>query len=233
MLTNLINSIRIRFILEKYKTDWPRTILLILLILAVTSALWQWAMPQVKIITQNQFHPVPVIHEVEKVKRVYVACPESGIVTLDKAELGKKLGLDFLQGGDIAKANQNHPPSIPPYHGGGLTPSLVKGRDGEGLEVIATADLPESDDGVDVVALMDMATGETTLVAKEAPSPLFQFRNNGAIGVRYGFNQRLENIGNVYGRWDFLRIKNIYFSANGEISTGADATIQLGAEYRW
>lgn len=231
-LLSLLSNIKTRLTSDWRQIDWQRTGLLIGLILAAAAALWQFAMPTVRTITTTRFMRVPEIHKVESVKRVYVACPEKGIITLDRAEIAKKLNIDFLQGGNLAAANQNQPPQ-PPLTGGSLAPSLVKGRAGEGLEVTATATLPESDNGIDVVSVMNMETGESQLVAREKSAPWFQFRNDGAMGIRYGINQRLEYVGNVYGRWDFLRVKDIYLSANGDLSTGADAKIQLGAEYRW
>lgn len=229
MLTNLINNIRTRLILEKYKTDWPRTILLIFLILAVTSALWQWAMPRVKVITQNQFHPVPVIKETTKIQRVAVACPAAGIITLDKAEVAKKLDIDFLQGGNIAS-------SVGTTHASPASDSPVPGNPAD-LQVTATADLPESDNGFDMISLFDETIGETILTAKEHPAPWFQFRSDGAVGIKYGLcvgaNHDSPYCGDIYGKWDFLRLKNLYISANGEIDTAAAAKLQLGAEYRW
>lgn len=228
MLALMLNKFKSFFTLDPRPVDWPRCIVLVIATLAVCSALWQCAMPQVKVITQNQFHPVPVIKETTKIQRVQVACPAAGIITLDKAEVAKQLDIDFLQGGDIVGATHASPASPE-----GSTPSLVKGRAGEGLQVTTTADLPESDNGIDVVALMNMETGETQLVAREKEAPWWQFRNDGAVGVKYGINQHLTPISDVYGKWDFLRLKNVYLGVSGTISTDGDAKLQLGAEYRW
>lgn len=216
------------FTLDWRRVDPIRTVLLVLLILAAGAALWQWITPRVKILTQNQFHPVPVIKEVKSVQKVYVPCPEKGLIALDKRQVADKLDLHWLQGGDIAAANGSR--EVTPPQAGGVSP--VAGNPAD-LQVTATAAVPESKNGVDVIAVTNTATGETTLVAQEKAAPWFQFRNDAAVGIRYGVDQRLQYVGDVYGRWDFLRVKDIYLSANGNLSTGGDARVQFGAEYRW
>ena len=216
--------LRERFTSDLKKVDWPRTVCLVLLILAATSALWQYAMPQFRTITQTEFRRVPEIRKVRDIERVRVTCPESGIVVLDKAAVSEKLHLDFIQGGNIAAARKAE--TIKP-------PVEQQSAPGPDLQVTATADIPQSDNGVDVISIMDIETGESHLEAREKSAPWFQFRNDGAMGIRYGVNQALAPAGTLYGRWDFLRVKNIYFSANSDITTGSDFRIQLGAEYRW
>jgi len=233
MLKRLLPDISLRdwFTLDWRQVDWRRTVLMVLFILALFAALWQWAMPQVKVITQNQFHPIPVIRETLKIKRVHVACPETGLVVMDKMEVADKLDLNWLQGGDIAGARVGDSIGAPltavPFE-----PPPVAGNPAD-LQVTATADIPESRNGVDVISVTNTATGETTLVAKEQSAPWFQIRNDAAMGIRYGLDQRLQYTGDAYARWDFLRIKDIYVSANGTLSTGGDAKLQFGAEYRW
>ena len=216
--------LREHFTTDLEKVDWPRTALLVLLILAAASSLWQFAMPSFRTITQTEFRRVPEIRKVHDIERVRVACPESGIVVLDKAAVSDQLHLDFIQGGDIAAARKAEAAG---------TASAPKATPAPDLQVTATADIPESDNGVDVISIMDLQTGESHLEAREKSAPWFQFRNNAAVGIRYGVNQALAPAGTLYGRWDFLRVRNVYFSANGEITTGSDARIQLGAEYRW
>ncbi|MBT0666359.1 hypothetical protein KI809_18785 [Geobacter pelophilus] len=220
----LLTKLRNRLTTERQQIDWGRTALLVALILAVFAALWQWAMPEIRTITSIEFRAVPQIHRVESVKRVNVPCPESGIVVLDKAAVAKKMPLLGLSGGDItAWQKQDREEGISPAPAG-TQPNT---------QVTATADIPQSDNGVEIVSLIDLQTGESQIVAKEKAAPWFQFRNDAAAGIRYGLNQRLENSGSVYGRWDFLRVKDVYLSGNVDVTTGGDAHLQLGAEYRW
>lgn len=217
------------FTLDLKRVDWRRTILLIALILATAAALWQWFCPPVRIITQNQFHPVPVIKAVEKVKTVRVACPERGLVVLDKQTVADKLDIPWLQGGDIASAKVSEEVTSPSAEGASPVPGNP--RD---LQITATAQLPESKSGYQVVAVVDTATGVTTQVVKEEPAPWFQLRNDAAMGVRYGIcSGDSLYCGTTYGRWDFLRVKDVYLSANGDLSTDGAARLQFGAEYRW
>jgi len=211
------------------QTDLRRTVLLVLLILAVFAALWQYLMPEIRTINTTTFKRVPELRTVKDVQRVLVPCPERGIVVLDKAKLAETMDLPWLQGGNLEAAEAVDGPTsagevIPPEPGG------TRQND---LQVTGTADIPESNNGVEALSVIDMETGVTTITVREKPAPWFQFRNDGAVGIRYGLDQRLQYIGNVYGKWDFLRMKDVYFSAVADLETGGDARLQLGTEYRW
>lgn len=205
-LTGLGSKIKDRFTADWRQIDWRRTALLVFLILALFAAIWQWAMPKVRTITTAEFRRVPEIRKVKDVQRVRVPCPEQGIVVLDKKEAAQKLSLPWY-------LERPLPAAAP--------------------QITATADLPETKNGIEAVSVIDLQTGESQIVAREKTAPWFQFRNDGALGLRYGIDQRLDYVGNVYGRWDFLRVRDVYLSANGDLSTGGDAKVQLGVEYRW
>jgi len=228
MLTQLTNRLKARFTSDLKQIDWSRTLLLIALILAYAAALWQYAMPTVRTITTTEFRRVPEIRKTVEIKRVHVPCPESGIIILDKAEVAKKLKFDFLPGGDIAGAKSAAEVTSPSPQG---TQSAAN------LQITATADLPESDNGYESVSLIDLSSGESQIMAREKESPWFQFRSDAAVGIRYGLCAGTDSAspycGDVYGRWDFLRVKDVYLSTNANISTDGSARIQLGAEYRW
>lgn len=219
------------------RVDWGRTALLVLLVLASFAALWQYAMPEVRTIETTTFRKVPAIPGTTDVARTYMPCPEQGIQVLDKAALGKRVDLGWLKGGDIEEAmkageslGQSAAGEVFAPLPGGTSPAAQATRD---LQITAAGELPESPNGYQQLSVIDPATGVSELVAREKPAPWFQFRNDGAVGIRYGLNQHLQNVGTVYGRWDFLRIKDCYLSANANLETGGDATVQLGLEYRW
>ena len=224
-----LTSLRSRFTTDWRQVDLRRTALLVLLVLAVFAALWQYFMPQIRTIESTVFKRVPEIRKVVEVQRIRIACPELGIVVLDKAQAEKKLHLALedadstLYAGDGLKANATEEPGYP-YDNRHLTNSY---------EITATGEIPETRNGAEVMSTIDMNTGVSTIVVREKPTPWFQFRNDGAVGIRYGLDQRLNYIGNIYGRWDFLRIKDVYISANTDIETGGDAKLQIGGEYRW
>lgn len=237
------------FTAELTQVDWGRTALLVLLVVAIVAALAPYIMPPM-VHNATTFHRAPGIAAAANVPSVYLACPEAGIQVLDKAALGKRMDLSWIPGGNLAQARPAGPATIagmlqatpgeavPPSTG--LTVNQdgeIIRRDGEqpvpGIEITSTVDVAETRNGAEVVNTIDMATGISTPYVREKSSPWFQFRNDGAIGVKYGLNQRLLNAGEVYARWDFLRMKDLYLSANGDLSTGGDARILLGAEYRW
>jgi len=230
MLKRLLPDISLRdwFTLDWRKVDPIRTVLLILLILAVAAALWQYFCPQIRTVTQWQFHPVPVIKETVKIKKVLVPCPEQGLVVLDKQQVAEKLDLPWLQGGDIASAKVSEEVTSPSPEG----TAPVAGNPAN-LQVTATAQLPESDNGYQVVTVVNTATGVTTPVVKEQEAPWLQFRNDGAIGANYDINQRLQNQWDIYLRWDFLRLKGVYINTHGRLDNDGDARIGFGGEYRW
>jgi hypothetical protein len=221
------------FTLDRRQVDWRRTGLLIGLILALAAALWQYAMPTVRTITEREFKRVPEIRKVRDVQRVYIACPEQGIQVLDKADVAKKLDISWLQGGDIAAAlaagEELKPEVTAPSPEGTSLPADV--------QITATADLPESDNGYEEVSVIDTKTGASQIMAREKAAPWFQLRNDAAIGIRYGLcagpGQITPYCGDVYGKWDFLRVKDAYLGASGALGTDSSARLQLGLEYRW
>lgn len=231
-------NLRSKFTLDPRQVDWRRTGLLVLLVLAIAAALWQYLMPRIVEVNTTSFKRVPEIRKVRDVQRVYVKCPEQGISVLDKGEVAKRLHI-VLPGTTPSTGSTEPTPSTVLsglLEAGGAVDDQDPGtaaQDDLGLEILATGEFPESRNGTDVIAIIDMATGKTTLSGREKQAPWFRFTNQGAIGLRYGVDQRLQYIGNVYGKWDFLRVKDVYFSAVGDLETGGDAKMQLGGEYRW
>jgi|GEM_PF-2103135 len=235
-LISLKNRVKDSFTSDWRKIDWPRTGLLILLILAVFAALWQYAMPQVRTVTATQFVRVPQIKEAIKIERVRVACPEQGFVALDKKAVAEKLDMPWLQGGDIASAKNDEDNSsrevITPSAEG--TQSPVPGRASD-LQVTSTADLHDSDNGYYVVSVVNTDTGITTPVVKEKESPWFQFRNDLGAGIRYGVamgDGGPRYSGTLYGFWEFLRIKQLHLTGYSEVTTDGVAKIQTDLQWR-
>jgi hypothetical protein len=191
------------FTLDIRQVDWRRTTILILIVLVVFLWLSARLMSEVRDLTTTEFRRVPQIREVTRIRTVTVPGPKK-IVILDKAEVVKKVD--------------------------GVPAEIAASTD---KQIPATAAIPESRNGVDVISVIDTKTGESQIIAKERPAPLFQLRRDAALGVRYGFNYKGEQTGTVYGRYDFLRVKNVWLSVHGEVSVPGDARAQIGAEYRW
>jgi hypothetical protein len=99
-------------------------------------------------------------------------------------------------------------------------------------QAIATADLPETKGGYEVIGTMNTKTGVGNIIAKEKPRSLFGLPNEKEIGVRAGYNNKLEQNVSIYGRWNFFRVGNVHLSAYGEGSQN-NATAQIEVGYRF
>lgn len=245
MIWALLAKLKDRFTTDWRQIDWPRTGLLILLILAVFAALWQFFMPEVRTITTTQFKRVPEIQKAADIPRVRVTCPEQGFVALDKKEVAEKLDMPWLQGGDIASAKNDKDNSS----GEVITPSaedtLKLTSDGEiiaqspvpgrpaALQPTSTADLPESDNGYYVVSVVNTDTGITMPVVKEKDSPWFQLENHGSLGLFYGFNLKLQQTAQGDLTWKFLRIKDAHLGLKGDGGTDGTGHALAGILYEW
>lgn len=106
----------------------------------------------------------------------------------------------------------------------------------EEVEVVATADLPPSENGTEVISIFNTTDQEVSIITKEKPAPLFAFEDKKRVGVGYGYSTD-GNTAKVYGEWSFLRVGNIHASVQGEISTtavqGPEAKSMLTIDYRW
>ena len=116
-----------------------------------------------------------------------------------------------------------------------LSPEITQD---ENKQVIATAVLEEpSEAKINIVAIMDKTTGESSIIAKQMPLSFFALENKKAIGLRYGYHasgvaaQELQV--DIYGRWDVVRVGAVHIGFYGEVTTGGDGKAMLNAEYRW
>jgi hypothetical protein len=105
-------------------------------------------------------------------------------------------------------------------------------------EVIATGDIPASDYGTEALAITDTATGDSEIIAKAKPRPLFSLEKHGAVGVRAGVSTRDGYTGEAYVRQDLFQIGGVYVSAYGAVegnaSGKANAKAMLQVDlFRW
>lgn len=243
---------------ESGKT-WLTWLLVIVALVAIAAAAYFYLNPRVKTVTTTKFQKVPEIRTVETVRRVYVPCPEKGVVALDKAAVAEKLGLGWLKEGPAtapAFANRSAATAQtgPTYQTtrtdlaqGAAAPNddfdeaqlqaetpPVPGRPAD-LQVTATAELPESRNGYDVIGIFNTRTGITDLLPKEKPSPWFEFRNRYGLGIRYGVglgNGQPLHTGTFYGFWEFLRVKDLYATGYGEVTSDAVGKAQIDMQWR-
>jgi hypothetical protein len=160
---------------------------------------------------KERFKPIkpPLINyvEVEKIKYINkikkVEVPIDKIVTIEKGTLVKKVN--------------------------GLPTWFVENAD---EQAVATANLPETKSGYEVIGTVNTSTGVGNIIAKEKPRSLLGLPNEKELGVRVGYNQKLEQNVSIYGRWNFFRVGNFHLSAYGEGSQN-NATAQLELGYRF
>lgn len=181
--------------------DWIKTIILICAIIAAVSAVVNWYRPA-KMLTTQQFIPVPQIKEITKVQRVTIPGPEK-IVVIQKDEAAEELDLPADVVNDPAK------------------------------QLTATADIPPSEGGSQCVAVINTTTGESSMIAKEKPLPLFGLPSKWEVGARYGWDTSSNNpnklAGDIHARWQFLRVGPVKAGVYSELNTepGAKAMIEL------
>lgn len=160
---------------------------------------------------KEKFKPViPQVNyvEVEKIKYINkikkVEVPIEKIVTYEKKVIVKKVN--------------------------GLPTWFVDNAD---EQAVATANLPETKGGYEVIGTMNTSTGVGNIIAKEKPRSLLGFPNEKEIGARVGYSSKLVQEVSVYGRWNFFRVGNIHLSAYAEGNSDNNATAQIEMGYRF
>lgn len=98
--------------------------------------------------------------------------------------------------------------------------------------ITGNADVPPSEGGTSIVSVLNTQTGETTIIAKEKPLSLFGFPSNAEAGVRYGLTTSGQE-GDIYGRWQFLRIGKVFVGTYGEITTRPEAKAMMEASFKF
>ena len=105
-------------------------------------------------------------------------------------------------------------------------------------QVIATADIAPAPDGATAVTIMDTTTGESKVLVKARPRPLFAFLRSGAAGIRYGIDSRGDQQAALFVRQDVLRVGNVHLGLTAEGRTvptrgTAEAYGAVEVSYRW
>ena len=110
-------------------------------------------------------------------------------------------------------------------------PAWISGDVNE--QVIATAEIPPYAGKTNAAAILNTSTGKGDIVAKQVPLPLFGFESVKEIGIRGGIDEKAELEGDVYGRWDFLRVGNVHVGAYVEGNTRGEGKAMVSAGYKW
>lgn len=105
-------------------------------------------------------------------------------------------------------------------------------------QVIATADIAPAPDGATAVTVINTETGESTILVKAKPRPLFAFLRSGAAGVRYGVDSKGDQQAALFVRQDVLRVGNVHLGLTAEARTSpakgsAEAYGAVEVSYRW
>jgi hypothetical protein len=108
--------------------------------------------------------------------------------------------------------------------------------DDDDKEVTATAETPPSENGTKIISVIDKTTGNTVILTKENPVPLFAFENKRRLGVGYGVGSE-GTAGKIFGEYTFLRVGNFHLGAQAELSSaatkGPEVRAQAILDYRW
>ena len=102
-------------------------------------------------------------------------------------------------------------------------------------QVTATGEVAPYEGKTNVVAVIDVKSGESQIVAKQVPMSFFDFESKKEIGVRYGYGSasKVNMEADIYGRWDFVRVGNVHVGVYGEVNTNGDGKAMISAGYRW
>lgn len=84
------------------------------------------------------------------------------------------------------------------------------------IEVTATAEVPPSEAGTQVISTINVTTGDTKIFQKENKLPLIGFESLKRIGVGYGYSTR-GTTAKVYGDYSFLRVGVFHLGVQAEI----------------
>jgi hypothetical protein len=242
--------------LEQPKNNWPWVLALVVLVIAAVFAWFHFRKAASAIRAPLPSHtfqaaaPIPAVAEFPKV----AIKPPKQLLVLDKKAVARKLDLPQLArptvpAGQTRQISPTGPTeaatedaALQLYRSTALTEPAATDTTAstaatdtgltDSVEVLATAEIPASDNGSEAVTLLDTKTGESSTVVKEKVSPWFQFQNGIVAGLRYGLNTDLEQTGTAYLGWEFLRIKDLHFIGYGEVNTNPQGKIQLDIQYR-
>jgi len=122
------------------------------------------------------------------------------VVTLDKAEVSKKLKLPD---------NITKQPAV---------------------EIIGTAKAVGLDDTFSVVSFMNMSTGRSGIITRAEPKPFLRFENKRELGVRYDLLKLDSPVPTtVYGRWKFAGVGPVDVGVYGELTNGKSKVMLEGS----
>lgn len=103
-------------------------------------------------------------------------------------------------------------------------------------EVTATAEVPPSENGTQVLAVLKKSTGETTILTKENQPDFFAVESKKRIGVGYGYGSEGSHA-KAFGEYTFLRIGSFHIGVQGEIEAATSKSPEAKAlaivDYRW
>jgi hypothetical protein len=100
-------------------------------------------------------------------------------------------------------------------------------------QIITTGEVTPYEGKTNVIAVLDTATGESELIAKQQPLPFVDFENKREIGLRYGATIKNGMETDIYGRWDFLRVGGMHLGLYAEANSNSEAKAMISVGYRW
>ena len=114
-------------------------------------------------------------------------------------------------------------------------PELASQVEAPQTEVIDTAEIPKTDNGVKVVTFMNVSTGVASTVYKANPAPWFAFEKGNTVGATY-LQTTAGPTAAVYYKRDLFRVKDFHMglvAGAGESGGKAVAAGGLVGEVKW
>ena len=106
----------------------------------------------------------------------------------------------------------------------------------DGTEIIAAADIPPSEGGHQAIAVLDTATGESSIKIKENPRPWFALGGQTEAGAGIGIGLKGEQA-SIYIRQDLLRVGKVHLIVQGTATAGpardTEASAMIFGAVRW
>lgn len=110
-----------------------------------------------------------------------------------------------------------------------LPERIAKDKD---TQIVTASTIKPHDGNTSVVTTINTATGNSEVITKQDPLPLFGLKREIEIGLRYGYTtQGKETV--LYGRYSPIRVGHVRVGVYGEVSTHKQAKAMIDFSYRF
>ena len=100
-------------------------------------------------------------------------------------------------------------------------------------QVTAAAILPAQEAPESAIAVLDVDTGRTEILAQKLEPPLIASEQRGQIWAGYGFKNGGIKVGRLSYREDLVQIRSVHLGVNATLDTDGSYFVGGGVAYRW